>query len=270
MGKKVRERIIPVFLPGEGCPGKCVFCSLPATIGDVENVDRQIEKVLSEAGNGCVIAFYGGSFSHLPQSRQQSLLGGIQPAIDDGRVSSIRVSARPDGLDRYSWWASLNVGSVEFGVQSFADSVLEAIRRGHDASCVAKAVDAARGAGLEVGIQIMIGLPAEGSRERELTLNRLMEIKPDFVRISPTLVLRNTALEKSYLDGEYKPLEMEETISILGEFCRSLGSAGIRIARIGLHRTPELMRDMVAGPWHPRLGELARERAAGIRETRFA
>ena len=119
-----RESIIPVFVPHLGCPNDCVFCNQRRISGSLapacpEDVIRAIES----AGEGTSqLAFYGGSFTAIPDAEQKALLGAAQPYLQSGRISSIRLSTRPDAIDgevlgrlrRYG------VGTVELGAQSMA------------------------------------------------------------------------------------------------------------------------------------------------------
>ena len=63
-------------------------------------VARLLEEGLQKIGNGpAEAAFYGGSFTATPVSLQEELLSAVRPYLRDGRISSIRVSTRPDAVD---------------------------------------------------------------------------------------------------------------------------------------------------------------------------
>jgi histone acetyltransferase (RNA polymerase elongator complex component) len=106
---------------------------------------------------------------------------------------------------------------------------------------------------MEVGIHLMPGLPGD-SRDLFLwTIDRVIRLKPDFVRIHPTLVLRGAGLENLWKRGEFRPLSMDETILWLKEARLLLEKASIPIARIGLQADRTLETYILAGPYHPAL-----------------
>jgi histone acetyltransferase (RNA polymerase elongator complex component) len=102
----------------------------------------------------------------------------------------------------------------------------------------------------------MIGLPGDTLDRFLQTLDRIIELKPDFVRIHPTLVLKGSPLENLWKDGRYSPLSLEEAIQWLKKGILKLENSSTRVARIGLQPTPELERDYLAGPYHPALRHL--------------
>ena len=163
-----RESIIPVFVPHLGCPNDCVFCNQrrisgslsPAEPGDVAAaIDRALS--LTPPGTRRQLAFYGGSFTAIPDAEQEALLGAAQPYLERGDIASIRLSTRPDAIDG-AVLARLKrhgVETVELGAQSMSDSVLALSGRGHTSADVGEASHAVRAAGFRLILQMMTGLP---------------------------------------------------------------------------------------------------------------
>jgi histone acetyltransferase (RNA polymerase elongator complex component) len=102
----------------------------------------------------------------------------------------------------------------------------------------------------------MIGLPGDTYDRFLLTLDRVIELRPDFVRIHPTLVLKGAPLEDLWREGSYSPLSLEETIDWLKRGLVRLENSFISVARMGLQPTDELERNFLAGPYHPALRQL--------------
>jgi hypothetical protein len=115
------------------------------------------------------------------------------------------------------------------------------------------AVSRLKGKNFEVGLQLMIGLPGDTLNRFLQTLDRVIELQPDFVRIHPTLVLKGAPLEILWRDGGYSPLPLNEAIQWLKKGILKLEHSFIPVARIGLQPTQELERDYLAGPYHPAL-----------------
>jgi histone acetyltransferase (RNA polymerase elongator complex component) len=206
------------------------------------------------------IAFYGGSFTGMEKEAQVQLLSAVQPLIRKGLIDSVRVSTRPDYIDSQTLDLLMGYGvmTVELGVQSMVEDVLRGSRRGHTADDVLKAVELLHGHGLEVGAQIMVGLPGDDAQGNAFTVDRVIQLKPHFVRIYPTLVLKGTPLEKWYRSGRYTPLSVREAVDLCKRAFLKFHRAGIPVIRLGLQSSPELeTKDcVVAGPYHPAFGHL--------------
>ncbi len=263
--------IIPIFIPHEGCPHCCVFCNQRRISGftknpvTTEDVRTTVQTWLARKGSEkrrVQVAFYGGSFTGLPQARQEELLGAVAPFLEQGCVQGLRLSTRPDYIDRnkVELLARYQVSTVELGVQSMNNRVLAAAKRGHTAADVERAVLVLRRAGMEIGIQLMIGLPDDSRTSLRRTVNRVVARHPDFVRIYPLLVVQNSELANQYNRGDYTPLSLDQAVVLTAWMKQRFDKAGIRVVRMGLQAGPELEASLVSGPWHPAFGELVASR----------
>ncbi len=270
--------VIPVFIPHEGCPHCCVFCNQRKISGFTEkavtaaDVRTTVHAWLDRDGPAqrrVQVAFYGGSFTGLPQVRQQELLGAVAPFLEQGRVQSLRLSTRPDYIDqeRVDLLRRYKVSTVELGVQSMDDRVLARAQRGHKAADVAQAVPALRRAGMEIGIQLLLGLSGDTRTTLRQTVEQVIALQPDFVRIYPLLVVRNSELAEQYKRGEYTPLSLDKAVVLAAWMKQHFDQAGIRVVRMGLQAGTELESSLLAGPWHPAFGELVASRLM-LRQTR--
>jgi len=258
--------IIPIFLPNAGCPERCLFCNQKAVATETPSpsfipkfIEASITRLPSDKNNReKQIAFYGGSFTAIPQERQIDYLKEVQPFLRSGKIHSIRVSTRPDALNEeiLSMLKEYGVKTVEIGAQSMMDEVLLLSMRGHSTEDTISAVSRLRRWSFEVGLHLMIGLPGDTCDLFLQTLDQVIDLKPDFLRIHPTLVLKGSPLEMLWRTGRYSPLSLEEAVSWLKKGLLRLEGASIRIARIGLQPTEELQRHYLAGPYHPALHQL--------------
>jgi histone acetyltransferase (RNA polymerase elongator complex component) len=208
------------------------------------------------------VAFYGGSFTGLPTGRQQELLGAVAPFVEQGTVDLLRLSTRPDYIDsqRIALLTRYHVGVVELGVQSLDNRVLALSRRGHTAEDVQAAVPRLRQAGLEVGLQLMLGLPGQDRASIRRTVEQAVLLQPDFVRLYPVLVVENSVLAGMYARGVYKPLTLDMAVLLAAWMKKQFDRAGIRVVRMGLQPGRDLEQALVAGPYHPAFGELVMSR----------
>ena len=266
MAKKKRL-IIPIFIPFGGCAHLCVFCDQAGITGKValpepEEVDETVESYL-ETWKGAgrrEIAFYGGSFTGLPIETQRAYLERGARFVAEGRIDSLRLSTRPDYIseETVEFLKGYGVAVVELGVQSSSDEVLRLSGRGHTFADTVKAVRILKAGGIEVGLQLMPGLPGDTRETVMKTARDAAALAPDFVRLYPALVIKDTPLHEMYKRGDYRPWPLEEMVGLLGDMMALFDDAGVKVIRVGLQPTKSLEESVVAGPYHPAIRELAR------------
>jgi histone acetyltransferase (RNA polymerase elongator complex component) len=254
--------IIPVFLPYLGCRQRCLFCNQTVTAEEVPSppfvqnfIEDSIKELPSNGTREKQIAFYGGSFTAIGKEGQIRYLEAARPFLASGLIDSIRISTRPDALDEeaLTLLKEYGVKTVEIGAQSMIDEVLALSQRGHSVADILSATSRLKQWGFEVGLQLMIGLPGDTYELFLETIDRVIDLKPDFLRIHPTLVLRGAPLQTLWETGRYVPLSLEGTIRWLKKGLLTLEKSGIRVARIGLQPTQGLEKHFLAGPYHPAL-----------------
>lgn len=262
--------ILPIFIPHAGCPHQCVFCNQKTISGQksaaVPEAKSQIERWLKwlKPSKDNEAAFYGGSFTGLDLVLQKELLALTDALIKQGVIGSVRLSTRPDYIDaeRLELIQAHHVELVELGVQSMDDEVLQKAERGHTAEAVYKAHKLLREHGFKTGVQLMVGLPGQDFASVQQTAAEVAQLKPDIARIYPVLVIKDTPLAASYARGEYEPLNLEDAVEQGAYVYKVLTKAGIKVIRIGLQPDEELCTpgNIVAGPFHPSMGELVKSR----------
>ncbi len=227
-------------------------------------IEGFLKKRTSSATGPRQVAFYGGSFTANDREDQILYLEAVRPFLRSGMIDSIRISTRPDALDGevLSLLKEYKVKTVEVGAQSMIDEVLALAHRGHTAREIALAISRLRQWDFEVGLHLMIGLPGDSYELFLQTLDRVIALKPDFLRIHPTLVLRGAPLAILWKNGGYAPLSLEDALHWLKKGVLTLEKFGIPIARMGLQPTPELERHLLAGPYHPALRQMVESEIA--------
>ena len=180
---RARESIIPVFVPHYGCPHACVFCDQHRITGarksaDAETVRRAVQDAQRIPAEDRQLAFYGGSFTAIPEREQEELLSAAYEVLHMGLISSIRLSTRPDAIDDtvLSRLRRFGVETVELGAQSMDDEVLGLSGRGHTAKQVEQASRAVKAAGFRLILQMMTGLPGDTPERSLFTAEKLIAL----------------------------------------------------------------------------------------------
>lgn len=265
-----RECVIPVFVPHLGCRHECVFCNQRRISGSEKaataaTVKQAIEQsaALPRSGAKRQLAFYGGSFTAIEPERQEELLGAAAEAIGKGEIDAIRLSTRPDAIDEtvLARLKRFGVETVELGAQSMDGEVLRLSGRGHTAEDVVRSSEAVKAAGFRLILQMMTGLPGDSAEKDIETAKKLITLRPDGVRIYPTVIVRDTALYDLWRAGEYREHTVEDAVAVCAQLMPLFEEANIPVIRLGLNPTEELSQGAaVAGAYHPALGELVRSR----------
>ena len=213
------------------------------------------------SGGEVEIGFFGGNFTGIPENEQQAYLESVQPYIESGKVTGIRLSTRPDYINLHilNFLKNYHVTSIELGAQSLDEEVLKLSGRGHTVAQVQEASQMIKEKGFNLGLQMMIGLPGDTVDKSIFTAQEIIRLGADCTRIYPTLVIKNTELEQLYLDGKYQPLLLNEAISRVADLVPLFVGAGVKILRIGLHPSEGLLdrTSLVAGPFEVAFGEMA-------------
>ncbi len=257
---------IAIFVPHNGCPHQCSFCNQKEITGQAyqpvpEDVIGAVDTARNSLGDqtkNTEIAFFGGSFTAIDRSYMTELLSAAAPFVQSGEFGGIRISTRPDAIDReiLEILKSYGVTSIELGAQSMCDDVLAANRRGHSAADVENASALIKNDGFSLGLQMMTGLYQSSYEKDKYTAERLAALGPDTVRIYPTVVMRGTELFDLYQNGDYLPQKLENAVALCAELLCFFEEKHIKVIRLGLHDSGSLHENMAAGAYHPAFREL--------------
>ncbi len=249
----------------------CVFCNQRSISGRQsfcrESVKREIDEALSTIPQSCEveIAYFGGSFTGIDRELMIYLLEVAEGYITEprkgcARVTGIRMSTRPDYIncEIMEILSHYHVKTVELGLQSMRDSVLELSKRGHSALDAENACKMIKSAGYALVGQMMIGLPSSTLEDELYTARKICELGADGARIYPTVVFYGTELAEMTRRGEYRMLQVDEAIKRSKEVLKIFEKNSVECIRIGLCASDNLGDDglVMGGANHPSLGEL--------------
>ncbi|MDP2911089.1 MAG: radical SAM protein, partial [Candidatus Omnitrophota bacterium] len=262
-------KIIPIFIPHAGCPYRCIYCdqhmisgvAKAPSIKEIKSlIDRNLKTI--PKGERVEAAFFGGTFTLLPENLQEKYLGAVYPYVKNKKISGIRMSTHPEAVTEKSTKLFKKMGGclVELGVQSLDKTVLKKANRLIDFKTIKNAADVIKKHKLDLGVQVMLGLPGDTLEKSISTARKLLELKPKTARIYPVIVLKGTGLGDLFKRGKYKPLSMEDAIEWSGRVADVFEKRGVKVIRIGLHPSKYLNSKgvVLSGPYHPRFGQMAR------------
>ena len=258
---------ISIFVPHRGCPRQCAFCNQHTITGQGEqptpqSVKNAVETALRKKQYQYEIAFFGGSFTAIDRDEMRALLAAAKPYIDGERITGIRISTRPDAIDEsvLALLKESGVTAIELGAQSMDNDVLAANRRGHTAEDVANAAALIKQYGFELGVQMMTGLYQSSDAKDITTAKALIALKPQTVRIYPTVVLKGTELAELVEQELYHPPTVDDAAALCTQLVPLFEAAGVTILRMGLHASPDIKKNYVAGAYHEAFGEIVASR----------
>lgn len=270
----MKKRIIPIFVPHRGCPHDCIFCnqkkitgvSTDITSDDVRNIIEEYLKTIDKDAS-VEVAFFGGSFTAIDIDIQRNLLSVAKEYVDKNIIDDIRMSTRPDCINDeiLTMLKEYKVSIIELGVQSLDDKVLIDSVRGHSDKDVFESVELIKKYGINLGLQMMIGLPSDTEEKCIYTAKKFIDLKPDCVRVYPTLVVKETGLEKLLQENKYNPFSLEESIDIVKKVLVLFYINNVNVIRVGLQATEDIAigKEVLAGPYHPAYRELVESKMYG-------
>jgi len=262
-----KEYIIPMFLPHGGCKKRCVFCNEYSATGfgafpEEHKLDETFYKYreyFSQKDN-IYIAFYGSTFTGLEKNVMKYYLDYAQKKIENGYARGIRFSTSPEEVNEniINILIDYDIDLIELGVQSFNENVLKSSNRPHDLKDVINSIELLEKGKIDFGLHLMTGLPESNYKIEKDSVNKSIKTKAKTMRIHPTVILKNTLLEKKYKECNYQPESLEESIKKVSDFTIMIEKSGKKVIRYGLCLYGEQINNVVAGPYHQSFGDLVK------------
>lgn len=221
--------------------GGCIFCSSLGS-GDFaargDNIAEQLQnakqRVENKIKSGKYIAYFQ-SFTNT-YATVEKLKSIYYEAIKPDYIVGLSIGTRPDCLhdDVIELLKEINKikpVSIELGLQTTNEKTAQYIRRGYETKVYFDAVKRLKNAGIEVVTHVIVGLPYETADDAVKTTLDAIAAGTDGVKFHLLHVLKNTNLEKEYLNGKFKCLTIEQYAEILKK-CISILPPDIVVHRI--------------------------------------
>jgi histone acetyltransferase (RNA polymerase elongator complex component) len=253
--------IIPIFLPHLGCDRRCIYCD-QGSITDVrtDDIPGLIGKMLAKITVRAEVGLYGGNIFGIKPPDLRTLFEHFENYAD--RISNFRISTKPlplnDGALRLLKEKKVTV--IELGMPCFNDSILESLNRGYTVEDFHRAFHLLKEEGFGVAIQVMVGLPGETIADIKKTAEEIVRLSPDYIRIYPLVVLKDTPLHRMYERGAFVPMPFEDSVDRAAHIYINALNHGIKTVKIGLTESAAIRERIVAGHYHPAFGYLVKSR----------
>lgn len=208
--------------------GGCTFCnnvSFGPNARRAPEIDPQLDagrRVLAKrTGARRFLAYfqtYTNTYAEIAVLRER-----YESALMHPDVVGISVGTRPDCvseavLDLLAGYRACGKEVwLELGLQSADDRTLARINRGHGFAEYRAAVTAAHRRGIPICTHLIIGLPGEGREAALNTLERVLELGVEGLKLHPLHVVKHTRLAIEWQRGEYQPLTLDEYVGICAD-----------------------------------------------------
>ncbi|MCE2505851.1 MAG: tRNA uridine(34) 5-carboxymethylaminomethyl modification radical SAM/GNAT enzyme Elp3 [Nitrosopumilaceae archaeon] len=278
------------------CPGGIEFNSPnsytgnePSTLNAIENeydpklqITTKIDKLIAYGHDPSKmeIVIVGGTFLFMPQDYQESFikscydaLNGInsknlEEAKSNNEHASIRnvgftIETKPDFCkkEHVDWMLNYGITRIEIGVQSLQERVYDIVNRGHNYNDVIESFQISKDAGYKIVAHMMPGLPTMTPKEDIEDFKKLFldpQLRPDMLKIYPSLVIENTPMYEEYKDGKYTPYSDEDMINVLTEAKKNVPK-WVRIMRVQREISSN---EIIAGPKSGNLRQIVHQNLA--------
>ncbi len=139
------------------------------------------------------------------------------------RIIGLTLETRPDFISERELVRMRRYGCtrIEIGVQTLNDEISKLTKRGHLTKHVVKAQKLMKDFGFKVCWHLMPGLPGSTPENDLEWMKEVFEnpdMRPDFIKIYPCVVLETAELKEWWEDGRYQPYRDTELVKLLTQF----------------------------------------------------
>lgn len=256
----MKSKILPVFIPFLGCKNRCLFCNQQAITGQtIENIfldcEEQIKNYIVFSKDWDEIAFFGGSFTCIDKEIRKELY----LIAKKYHFKNIRISTRPDCIDEtiIEELKHNNVRVVEIGVQSTSDDVLAINGRHYNRTDIFDTFKLLNSE-FKTSAQLMVGMYKEEIEDIFSLAKDIKIISPNYARIYPTVVLKDSPLSLLYKNKNFKPDEAYIILAKAALLYSYLSASEIKVIRIGLPESIDFRKHIDGGFYHPATGDIVK------------
>jgi len=203
--------------------GGCTFCNIASFSPNArqpDSIESQIAKgkavIIRRTGAKKYLAYFQAYSNTYDEVSRLKALYDRALAVED--VIGLSIGTRPDCVPDavldllVSYQDQGYVVWLELGLQSAFDESLIKVNRGHGYAEYEDACIRARNKGLKVCTHFIVGLPGEKPDDSLVSLQKVLALGTDGIKVHPLHVVKGTQLARSWVKGNYTPIELDDYI----------------------------------------------------------
>ncbi|HMJ08670.1 MAG TPA: radical SAM family heme chaperone HemW [Pyrinomonadaceae bacterium] len=230
------------------CRSRCSYCDFATDVyKDGDTVERYVRAICREieafgpAGVGAdTIYFGGGTPSLLTPKQVERILGSVQEkfAIDAGAEITMEMNPATVSAESVAAYRSLGVNRASFGVQTFNDTELKRLARGHDANDARNTFRLLRENGFDnVSFDLIAGLPRQTLSDWEANIDEAIGMRPEHLSLYLLEIHEGTPLAEQVRTGRQPKPDEElaaQMYEVLLDRLRNAGYVQYEISNFSL------------------------------------
>lgn len=239
---------------GRVAVGGCIYCnnnshtpvSYRPGISVREQMAKGMESIAERHGADKFIAYFQSYSNTYGTTRRLEQL--YSEALGFANVVGLSIATRPDCLpndvlDLIADIARTSYVWLEIGLESMTEETLKWTNRGHGVAEFLDACERSKARGLQLCVHLILGFPTDTEEDRLQTPGQLSALGVDGLKLHNLHVIRHTALERLYRNGEVPLLSQDGYISQVTKFLERLSPTMI------IHRlTGQTSRKLTVAP----------------------
>ena len=213
-------------IDGKKGVGGCTYCSALGSGDFAGNPQKPVieqfyevkEKLHKKWHEAKYIAYFQANTNTYASVERLKEL--FEPVLKEENVVGLSIATRADciGDDVAEYLAELNSRTnliVELGLQSVFDKTGERINRCHTYTEFLEGYNKLKERGINICVHLIIGLPGETPDMMIESAKRVAGLKPHSIKLHLLHILKGTAIEKEYKNGEFEVLGRDEYVKII-------------------------------------------------------
>jgi oxygen-independent coproporphyrinogen III oxidase len=238
-----------VYVHFPWCRARCPYCDFAIAVAPLADIPhrRYADAILEElavraerfAGNRLVSIYFGGGTPALWDPRE---LGRVRAAIAGAfEHDALEITVEANPLDctpePLAALAAEGVNRLSIGTQAFGDAELVVLGRDHDAAAGARAVDAARDAGIgNISLDLICALP--GRRDFGRSVDKAIALHPEHLSVYQLTIEERTPFGQAARAGTLIPAPDEEAAADFELAHARLADAGYEHYEVSAYARP--------------------------------
>jgi len=201
-----------VYLHIPFCKSRCSYCDFATDVyKNAETVERYVDALLKEIGafdrvgiEADTIYFGGGTPSLLAPAQVERILAAVNKKFNIASETEITMEMNPATVtpETLRDYRALGINRASFGVQTFDDTELKRLARGHNAQDARDTIEMLRGAGFDnVSFDLIAGLPRQTLADWERNLNEAIALDPQHLSLYLLEIHEGTPLAAQVRSG---------------------------------------------------------------------